>query len=311
MSEVALSVRSISKTFVGHLSLGRRTVVRDLSLEVRRGEIYGFLGGNGAGKTTTIKMIVGLIFPDRGSVEILGVDSRRAAARRGLGFLPENPYFHDYLTAEEFLRYYGRLYGLGGADLARRVRATLERVGLADQGGTALRKFSKGMVQRVGVAQAILADPALVILDEPMSGLDPIGRRDVRDILLELKGRGTTLFFSSHILQDAEMICDRVGILSEGRLVKEGTLGELLRAEASSYEVLVSRIDDAQLDRLGVPVERLARRADGQLLRVAEPAQLRALVASVLANGGHVEQVTPQRSTLEDLFIRTSTGETT
>ncbi|MFN7974572.1 MAG: ABC transporter ATP-binding protein [Acidobacteriota bacterium] len=301
-----LSLRGLGKSFAGHLSLTKKSVVEGITLDVLPGEIFGFLGQNGAGKTTTIKMIVGLIFPTRGSVEIMGQPAARAGARGRLGYLPENPYFYDYLTAEEFLRYYGHLYGIPRDELARRIPAVLARVGLAGKEALPLRKYSKGMVQRVGIAQAILNDPAVVVLDEPMSGLDPIGRRDVRDIMLELRARGTTVFFSSHILQDAEMICDRVGILVQGRLVTVGPLSDLLTRKADTFEVQVERVGPDVFASLGTRVERLSERNGAQLLRVATEADLREVLSRTLAAGGRVERVAPRRETLEELFLRAS-----
>ena len=225
MAESAvIEISGLVKSFKGHLGLGRKVAVSGLDLSVGRGEIFGLLGPNGAGKTTTLKAMIGLLRPDAGSVRLFGRPPSDVSARARIGFLPENPYFYDYLTAPEFLDFYGRLHGFGRAERRRRVEATLERVGLDAGRSQALRKFSKGMVQRLGLAQAILHDPDLVILDEPMSGLDPIGRRDVRDLILELREAGKTVFFSSHILQDAELICDRVGIVVEGRLRHLGVL---------------------------------------------------------------------------------------
>src|SRR5262245_2913495 len=200
-----IEISGLRKAFRGHLGLGRTAAVDGLDLEVNPGEIFGLLGPNGAGKTTTLKMMLGLLRPDSGRVRLFGRPPHDIAARRRLGFLPENPYFYDYLTAVEFLDLYGRLQGLGPVDRKRRIASAISRVGLAGREDTPLRKFSKGMTQRLGLAQAIQHDPELVILDEPMSGLDPIGRREVRNLILAQRAVGKTVFFSSHILQDAEM----------------------------------------------------------------------------------------------------------
>ncbi len=294
-----IELDGIAKVFRGHLGIGRFTAVDGLSMTVRPGEIFGLLGPNGAGKTTTLKTMLGLLRPDRGSVRLLGRPPSDPAARARIGFLPENPYFYDHLTGEEFLDFYGRLQGIPVAERRRRVASTIERVGLEGRARGPLRKFSKGMVQRLGLAQAILHDPDLVILDEPMSGLDPLGRREVRDLILGLRDAGKTVFFSSHILQDAEMICDRVAILVGGRLRHLGSVHDLVSSKPRWFEVAV----DGE-----VP----ARWADGAvsnrgahtLVRVPDVDALTRLVADVAAGGGQVVSVWPRRDTLEDLFLR-------
>ena len=273
--------------------------VDGLDLEVQPGEIFGLLGPNGAGKTTTLKMILGLLRPDAGTVRLFGRPPEDVSARARLGFLPENPYFYDYLTATEFLDFYGRLQGLGAAERKQRIASALERVGLAGRGGTALRKFSKGMIQRLGLAQAIQHDPELVILDEPMSGLDPIGRREVRDLILALRAAGRTVFFSSHILQDAEMVCDRVAILFKGRLRSVGKLDALVSRNVKWIEVTVRGEVPA-----GVGGDRTIAPDGSTLLRVDGVPSLTKLLAAVPASGGEVVSVWPRRETLEDLFLR-------
>src|SRR6185503_6193712 len=199
-----------------------------LTLEVEAGEVFGFLGPNGAGKTTTLKLLMQLVYPTSGRAEILGRPLGDLDAKRRIGYLPENPYFYDYLTAEELLRYFAELFGIRGRAAAARVSALLDEVGIAGERRLQLRKFSKGMLQRVGIAQALINEPELVILDEPMSGLDPLGRREVRALILRLRDRGCTVFFSSHVLSDAEALCNRVAILAKGRLMTAGRLNELL-----------------------------------------------------------------------------------
>src|SRR5712692_4755616 len=240
-------IRTDGLTKEFRLGLGRQRVVAldRLNLEVNQGEIFGFLGHNGAGKTTAIKLLLGLLTPTAGTAWILDRPITDVAVKQEVGFLPESPYFYEYLTAEEFLTFYGQLFGLGGQRLARKVDELLEMVRITDARRLPLRKFSKGMLQRVGLAQALINDPQLVILDEPMSGLDPIGRREVRDIILQLKDRGKTVFFSTHILPDVEMICDRVGILVRGRLRSVGAIHELVGASAvTSVEVIVEGLPD-------------------------------------------------------------------
>jgi ABC-2 type transport system ATP-binding protein len=294
-----IELQGLRKSFRGHLGIGRTLAVDGLDLSVRPGEIFGLLGPNGAGKTTTLKMMLGLLRPDAGTVRLFGLPPQDVAARRRLGFLPENPYFYDYLTAAEFLDLYGRLHGLGAAERKRRVASAIARVGLAGREGTALRKFSKGMVQRLGLAQAIQHDPELVILDEPMSGLDPIGRREVRDLILAQRAAGQTVFFSSHILQDAEMMCDRVAIVFKGKLRAVGKLDELVARDTKWIEVSVrGRLPEGDF---GVRTEA----PDGAtLVRVADVPSLTRLLAAVPGAGGEVVSVWPRRESLEDLFLR-------
>jgi ABC-2 type transport system ATP-binding protein len=238
-AEPLIRIRGLRKAFKGHLGIGRTVALAGLDLDVARGEVFGLLGRNGAGKTTTLKLMLGLLRADAGEVRLFGSSPSDPAARARIGYLPENPYFYDYLTAEEFLDFYGRLQGLSAAQRRGRAEQTLRRVGLRGRERTALRKFSKGMIQRVGLAQAIQHEPELVILDEPMSGLDPIGRREVRDLILSLRGAGKTVFFSSHILQDAEMLCDHVAILEGGRLRSQGRLQDLVSGSVRWFEVAV------------------------------------------------------------------------
>jgi len=295
----ALRLDGVEKGFRGHLGIGRTVAVERLDLEVRAGGIFGLLGPNGAGKTTTIKMIVGLLRPDRGTVSLFGRPPSEPAARERIGFLPENPYFYDYLTCEEFLDFYARLRGLAGRERHTRVRETLGKVGLAERGSTALRKCSKGMIQRLGLAQAILHRPDLLVLDEPMSGLDPVGRRDVRDLILAERAQGRTVFFSSHILQDAEMICDRVAILARGRLRFAGALDEAVSRRVLGYEIAVTGISAE-----GLPAEWVASSAEGSLLKVADAEALGRLIRAVQDGGGRVASVWPRRDSLEELFLR-------
>ena len=294
-----IELRGLRKAFRGHLGIGRTVAVDGLNLSVRPGEIFGLLGPNGAGKTTTLKMMLNLLRPDAGDVRIFGRPPSDVAARARLGFLPENPYFYDYLTAVEFLDFYGRLHGLAAADRKRRIESAIARVGLTGREGVPLRKFSKGMTQRLGLAQAIQHDPELIILDEPMSGLDPIGRREVRDLILAQRSAGRTIFFSSHILQDAEMICDHVAIVFRGKLRAVGKLDDLVARDAKWIEVSVKGPlpDDAPGSRTTAP--------DGTtLVRLDGVPSLTELLTGVAAAGGEVVSVWQRRETLEDLFLR-------
>ena len=295
-----LELQNIHKSYRSHLSIRKHWVLRGLSLAIEPGEIFGFIGTNGAGKTTTIKLALGLIFADSGSVRLFGQEAAQVELRRRVGFLPENPYLYDYLTGEEFLDFHARLFGLDAPARRGRVRELLERVGLANRGDRQLRHYSKGMLQRIGLAQALINDPDLVILDEPMSGLDPIGRREVRDIILDLKARGRTVFFSTHILSDTEMICDRVGLLVRGSLKAVGRIDELVAREVPYWEVALHGLADGNLPCGEV----VSRRDDGILVRVDSQGDLHRLLLILNGRGARLVSVTPGRQSLEDLFIR-------
>ena len=299
--EIVLQVENLEKSYWGHLRLKRYRVLKGLSLGVLRGEIFGLLGQNGAGKTTAIKIILGLVFPDAGSVRLFGRRNTVASVRERIGFLPENPYFYEYLTGREFLDYCGRLFGYSTYERSRRIDSILEKVGMKERAGVQLRKFSKGMLQRIGLAQALINDPDLVILDEPMSGLDPVGRREFRDIILSLRERGKTVFFSSHILSDAEALCDRVGIVKDGRITAEGKLGDLLRPTVHSWDVTFS---GPVASALGAAGEVLAVRGSETLARVHTEGDLARLIEAVRASGGTLIAAVPRRDTLEDLYMK-------
>lgn len=272
-----------------------------LTLQIEDGEVFGFLGPNGAGKTTTLKLLMGLIFPTSGTARVRGRSIDDVAMHREIGYLPEHPYFYDYLTAREFLDYYARFSGYSAADRHERVERFLKRVGLAASGNVQMRKFSKGMLQRVGIAQAIIHDPKVVFLDEPMSGLDPVGRREVRDIILELKQQGRTIFFSTHILSDAEMLCDRVGVLVGGKLQGVGAPREIVSVEVHSMEVLF------ELPEGGALPQRLATQATsiGGRFRIAVPqADVYATLDQLRSADARILSMTQIRPTLEDYFIR-------
>jgi len=228
MTDPAVAVRGLTKTFPVPFHRQSIVAVRDLDLRVESGEVYGLLGPNGSGKSTTLKIILGLVSPTRGRTEIFGRDSRLVESREAVGFLPENPYFYKYLTGEETLRFFGRLCGLGGALLKSRINELLNLVGLTKARKRRLGTYSKGMLQRIGLAQALIHDPKLVVLDEPTAGVDPAGSREIRDLILDLRRRGITVLLSSHLLAQAQEICDRVGILADGVLVREGRLQELI-----------------------------------------------------------------------------------
>src|SRR5438034_1001578 len=233
-----------------------------LTLEVRPGEVFGFLGPNGAGKTTTLKLLMQLVFPTSGRAEMLGYPAGDLRLKQRIGYLPENPYFYDHLTAEELLTYFAALFGCRAAEARARASRLLDEVGIAAERRLQLRKFSQGMLQRVGIAQALVNDPELVIFDEPMSGLDPLGRREVRTLILKLRDRGCTVFFSSHVLSDAEALCSRVAILAKGRLVAGGRLDEMLAFKARGWELVVSGLADGRVPPPGPGVRRVVRIGD-------------------------------------------------
>ena len=275
-----------------------------VTLDVEPGEVIGYLGPNGAGKTTTVQLLMQLIYPTSGLAEILGQPVGDVAVRRRIGFLPETPYFYENVTAEELLIYFAGLFGYTAAESRRRAAQFLDRVGLGAERRQVLRKYSKGMLQRVGIAQALINDPEVIFLDEPMSGLDPLGRRDVRDIILWLRDEGRTLFFSSHILGDAQAVCSRVAILTKGRLVASGRVADLA-LEVRGWELVVEGIDASRVAALEPGVKAVTRVADGLYmieLPIDRPPE--AIVAELAGSGAHIVSLTPRHETLEDFFVR-------
>lgn len=276
----------------------------DVSLTVKQGEICGFLGPNGAGKTTTMKILLGLMRATSGRIQLLGMSEDDVRVHRRIGYLPESPYFYDYLTAEEFLFFYGRLGGMSIGELASAVPLLLERVGLREARDRQLRKFSKGMLQRIGLAQALIHNPELVILDEPMSGLDPVGRKEVRDIILNLRDRGKTVFFSTHVISDVEMVCDRVCILSKGKVLALGRVEELVNEhEAQSVEVVSEGIIGDDLALIKGIANRILQRGDRCLMILPRSDQLDDAVEAIRRAGGRLVSVLPHKGTLENIFI--------
>lgn len=309
VTDHVVQIENIRKVFrVGFW--GRRvTAVDQLSLEVRRGEVFGFLGPNGAGKTTTIKMLMGLIYPTSGQARIFGHAVGDPAAKAKLGFLPESPYFYDYLTSREFLNFYGHLFGLWGGSLDRRVDELLELVGMSHAKDLQLRKFSKGMLQRVGIAQALINDPELVVLDEPMSGLDPIGRKEVRDLIFRLKESGKTVMFSSHILHDAELLCDRVAMIMKGRLVACGQVSELIQQGTThEVEMVVDRLSPEGLEHLRVLATKVMVSGERVIAVLSSQRQVDEALEVIRAAHAKLVSLTPHKASLEDLFIREAKG---
>jgi ABC-2 type transport system ATP-binding protein len=304
VTDAVIRVERLKKEFRQGLFMRRVLAVKDVSFQVERGDIFGFLGPNGAGKTTTIKILTGLISPSSGRAELFGdaVPSRRALAR--IGFLPENPYVYPYLTPAEFVVLCGRLSGLGAAAARDRTRQVLTQVGVAYAADRPVRRLSKGMLQRTGLAAALVADPELLILDEPMSGLDPVGRKEVRDLIVDERRRGRTIFFSTHILNDVESLCDRVAILRKGEVVVSGRITELLRRDARRSEITLSG-DHARLSKEWVDAGLKTREVGGALVvEVEGAATTTRVLEQALRAGLAVEQVVPRHETLEDLFVR-------
>jgi ABC-2 type transport system ATP-binding protein len=299
---VAIEILDLEKSYqVGFWRKRAKVALRPLRLTIEEGEVFGFLGPNGAGKTTTLKLLMGLVFPTAGTARILGRDLDDPQVKSQIGFLPEQPYFYDHLTARELLNYYGQLSGVPAKGRATRVEQMLDRVGLSDSAGIQLRKFSKGMLQRVGLAQAILHDPKLVFLDEPMSGLDPMGRREVRDMIQQLRHEGKTVFFSTHILSDAEALCDRVGVIHQGELRGVGAIAELTSQTQGRIEIIfyAPRVP-AALTQLGAEA-----RVSGNIVNAVLPEKQQDAALEVLRRERlKLISLTPVRRSLEEYYIQ-------
>jgi ABC-2 type transport system ATP-binding protein len=299
MTEPAIETENLTKEYPhGFLNLKKRTSLEGLNMQVETGEVFGFIGPNGAGKSTTIKLLMRLIFPTAGSARMLGKPISDIEMHRDIGYLPEQPYFYDYLTAGELLDYFAWIHDLTTADRKERVQRMLKKVGLETAGKIQLRKYSKGMLQRVGMAQAILHDPKVVILDEPMSGLDPVGRREVRDIILELKREGKTVMFSTHILSDAEMLCDRVGVIVGGKLRGVGAPEQLVDVKTQGMEILFEVTGQSTAPLLA----KATRTGDRYRLQVPEE-ELYGAIEQLRAAGAKILSVAQVKATLEEFFM--------
>jgi len=300
-----IEINNLTKDYeVGFWRKRKVRALDDLSLNVEAGQIFGFLGANGAGKTTTLKLLMRLIFPTTGSARILGQDISDVAMHARLGYLPENPYFYDYLSPREFLDYCGQLFGLDQAERKRRTEGLLARVNLDSKSwNRQMRKLSKGMLQRVGLAQALVNDPEIVFLDEPMSGLDPVGRREVRDLIASLRTEGKTVFMCSHILSDIEVLCDNIAILKKGKLAHAGSLDDLRAREGNLIEIIAAGADEATLKMNLKDGATVITDSSGLRIHIQDEKELDSAIAALRQANGKVVSVQPVRQSLEDLFV--------
>ncbi len=304
MADPAIEVKDLRKTYRTPFARKKVEALRGVSFTVQRGHIFGFVGPNGAGKTTTIRTLMGLIKPSSGSASLLGHPIPSRAARAKVGFLPETPYFYDYLTVPELLDLAGRIFGISAAERVKRADVLIERVGLGRARSQSLKKFSKGMLQRAGLAQALMNDPELVVLDEPMSGLDPIGRKEVRDLILELRDQGKTVFFSTHILSDVEAITDQVAIIARGQLQSHGTPAELVAKTILGVDISIRIAPETVVTELVAGAEKVRRVGEELSLILPASSDVDAWLQRAHAAGAKVVSVAPRHETLEDTFLR-------
>jgi ABC-2 type transport system ATP-binding protein len=298
--KTVLSLENVHKSFKVGFIPKKKEILKGISFSVGEGEIFGYLGPNGAGKTTTLKCVLGLIFPDRGKIEIFGQPHLEPRAKERLGFLPENPYFYDYLTAREFLDFYAQLFRIDKNEREARIASLLKLVDMEKARDLQLRKFSRGMLQRIGLAQALINEPSLILLDEPLGGLDPLGRKEIRDIIIRLKGEGRTVFLCSHILQDIEMICDRVAIIIGGKILSQGPLTDLISERILFTEITLSGLDPKELAGLG---ESLSAQGGRTLIKVFREDKVQEILDLVKNRNAKIHSLIPRTQTLEDLFV--------
>jgi ABC-2 type transport system ATP-binding protein len=301
---IAVSTHDLTKIYrTGFWKTKIFCALDHLNLTVQENEVFGYLGPNGAGKSTTLKLLMFLIFPTSGKAEILGQSPQFRATRKQIGFLPEHPYFYEYLTADEFLRYYAGLFDIPDSLIQQRVGYYLHLAGVYEYRKMQLRKYSKGMIQRIGIVQALINDPKVIFLDEPMSGLDPVGRREVRDLILKLKEEGKTVFFSTHILNDVEQLCDRVAILNRGKLIGSGLLKDLISKEVQHVEIVLDGIAESTLRQLTSPIASLHITGTTFRLDLDSSTPLAPIIAKLEGAGGHIISINPIRQTMEDYFF--------
>jgi ABC-2 type transport system ATP-binding protein len=303
MAQLALELSGVSKTFRSGFTMKKVEALRQVNLSIFKGEVFGYLGPNGAGKTTTLKIIMGIIHATSGYVRVLSAPPTSVAVKERIGFLPESPYFYEYLNGEEFLDFYARLFAIPLGVRRERIRRLLSLVGLEKKAREPLRRFSRGMLQRIGIAQALINDPSLIVLDEPMSGLDPLGRAEMREIIQRLKEEDKTVIFSSHIIPDVEAVADRVGIIVEGRIRDVGVIDELLSRRTGSVEITVRGLDERTIERLAKKAA--VRRVVGErsVLVVDRAEQVNEVIDSLRGAKKDIESVEPIRLTLEDLVL--------
>jgi len=297
----ALEIKDLTKSFRSNFLYKRIGILKDVNINVKKGTIYGFLGPNGAGKTTTIKCILGLIRPDSGTIKLFQNEAGSVSGRKSIGFLPESPYYYDYLSAGETLTLSGKLSSVSSEEIKKRSKKIFSLVGLEGKEKVLLKKFSKGMLQRIGLGQALMNDPNFIILDEPFSGLDPIGRKDLRDIILSLKSEGKTVFFSSHILQDMELIVDDIGILINGRITKEGKLKDLVKESVKHIDIIVSGMDEEIVRKSGYNCVATDEKFKA---RVGNHEELNRFLSFIEKKGGECISVSQVGYSLEDLFLK-------
>ncbi len=297
MNNDIIEAKSLAKSF--RIGLKRKKILHSISFNIEKEEIFGFLGPNGAGKTTTIKILTGLLNYDSGEVKVFGVKPGEKEARKKTGFLPEQPYFYEHLTGYEFLEFTGKLYGMDNKALKKKIPELLEIVRLKDAGRKRIRTYSRGMLQRIGIANALIRDPELLILDEPLTGLDPIGRKEIKDLIFEQKKRGKTVFFSSHILPDAEQICDRVGVIFNGKIIKIGPLNEILKERITSYEIILRNINENVLNGLN-----FVKIGNEIVIRTKEE-DIESILRNLFekSNDFKIVKISPEVYTLEEWFV--------
>tara|TARA_B100000315_G_scaffold233923_1_gene247501 strand:+ start:1043 stop:1960 length:918 start_codon:yes stop_codon:yes gene_type:complete len=299
-----IEIENLSKKFVPGFGFKKVTALEKINLSIKKGEIFGYIGPNGAGKTTTLKILMGLIFPTAGKATIFGEDVRNIKVKEKIGFLPEAPYFYHYLTAREFLLFYGKLFGYDREYLSKKIDELLTLVELQDKKNSQLRHFSKGMLQRIGIAQALINNPELVVLDEPMSGLDPSGRAMVRDIILHLHEQGKTVLFSSHILSDVEMICNRIGIITKGKLRETGAVNSLLQRDMKEIEIIASNLNSEEILRVKKIANKTVTFEKDLMITVLNEKDRNNVLNIVTAKSGRLQSVENRRETLENLFMK-------